>query len=124
MASDSPPSPNPYNRGFLTGCLVGCSPLILLFCLIILAFIGSLSSPGSPTQETSALPLPGIDPTSPVAGLLPTPPQTNNTPVYLGDDLSCVPELLLEAAPRLTTDAWKRRKARATAVALHLNRKE
>jgi hypothetical protein len=35
-----------------------------------------------------------------------------------------VPELMLEAAPKLTTDEWRRRKAQALATALHLNGRE
>jgi len=60
----------------------------------------------------------------PVAELLPTSPQPSRAPVYLGDDLSCVPELMLEAATKSTTDEWQRRKAQTAAAALHLNRKE
>jgi hypothetical protein len=125
MASDSPPSPRTYERGFQAGCLLGCSPLLFLFLLIIVVSIWSSSSQGPGMAEApSALPLPRIDPTRSVLGLLPTPPQASKAPVYLGDDLSCVPELALEAAPKLTTDEWRSRKAQAAAAALHLNSKE
>src|SRR5947209_332511 len=67
----------------------------------------------------------------PVAGLLsillvPPPPREERSPVCLGDDLARVPELKLEAPPReeLTTEQWRRRKAHATAAALHLNEAE
>jgi hypothetical protein len=69
-------------------------------------------------------PLPKIDPGTPLAGLLPTPPKLNQAPVYLGGDLAGVPELKLEAAPpaeKLTTEQWTSRKAHAAAAALHLN---
>ena len=50
------------------------------------------------------LPLPQIDPTTPITDLLPTPPKASRASVYLGDDLSRVPELMLEDAPKATTD--------------------
>jgi hypothetical protein len=70
--------------------------------------------------------LPKIEPNAPLASLLPTPPKSNKAPVYVGDDLACVPELALEAVPaeELTTEQWKSRKALASAAALHLNGKE
>src|SRR6516164_8320300 len=49
--------------------------------------------------ETPPSPLPTIDPNLPLASLLPKAPAENQKPVYLGDDLACVPELMLEAAP-------------------------
>jgi hypothetical protein len=50
----------------------------------------------------------------------------NKAPVYLGNDLSCVPELMLEAVPKkqLTTAQWQKRKGLTAAAALHLNDKE
>jgi hypothetical protein len=71
-------------------------------------------------------PLPKFDPRMPLDRLLPPPPKTTNTPVYLGDDLASVPELMLEAAPAeaLTTKQWQNRKGLAAAAALHLNGKE
>jgi len=48
----------------------------------------------------------------------------DSAPVYLGEDLSGVRELMLEAAPQLTKEEWASRKARTAAAALHLNRKE
>src|SRR5262249_46955772 len=45
-------------------------------------------------------------------------------PVYLGDDLSGVPEVALEDFPQLTAGGWKARKARTAAAALHLNAKQ
>src|SRR5438552_703658 len=135
MASTSPPGRN----SFTSGLLVGCSFALILFILLILfcGFHTSSSFYQGPTEreekkafedftekkvfeDVVSLPLPQIDPTTPVADLLPSPPKTNKAPVYLGDDLSCVPELMLEATPKATTDEWKRRKAQTSAVALHL----
>lgn len=139
MASKSRPRPAGYYRGFQMGWLLGLSPLILLLLGIVFINIpwrGSSQDPpmadGSfkldPRPVTgggpSAPPLPRISPTRPVAELLPTPPQANRARIYLGDDLACVPEVMLEDAPELTTDQWKSRKAHAVAAALHLNRKE
>jgi hypothetical protein len=93
--------------------------------MFILTIAGWSGSSGDQTADDSSdIPLPRIDPELPAAGLLPPPPPASKAPVYLGDDLPFVPELMLEAAPRLTTDEWKSRKARAAATALHLNRKE
>jgi hypothetical protein len=104
---------------------LGCSPLILLFILLMIAILSSVGIQGTATVDgPSAVPLPRIDPTRSVADLLPTPPPSSKAPVYLGDDLSFVPELMLEAAPKLTTHEWRSRKARAAAAALHLNRNE
>jgi hypothetical protein len=71
-------------------------------------------------------PLPTSDPSAPLASLLLPPPKANKAPVYVGDDLACVPELALEALPaeELTTEQWRRRKALVSAAALHLNGKE
>jgi hypothetical protein len=69
-------------------------------------------------------PLPQIDETQPPANLLPAAPKTDSAPVYLGEDLLSVPELMLEVAPQLTEEEWARRKARTAAAALYLNRKE
>src|SRR5262249_43157853 len=55
---------------------------------------------------------------------LPEPPRATRAPVYLGDDLSGVTELMLEAAPKLTTVEWGGRKAYTAAAALHLNSQE
>jgi hypothetical protein len=102
--------------------------LILLFILGILFSVGLIwsgSSKGPPmTDAPSAVPLPHINLTTPVAALLPTAPEASKAPVYVGDDLACVPELMLEAAPDLTRDEWRSRKAHAAAAALHLNSKE
>jgi hypothetical protein len=126
MTTASSPSPDGYDRGFKAGCLLGCSPLILLMVfLFACAGIWSSGFHGHEvTESPPAIPLPRIDSTRAVAELLPTPPQASKAAVYLGDDLSCVPELMLEAAPKLTTGEWKCRKAQAAAAALHLNRKE
>jgi hypothetical protein len=126
MASDSPPTPTSYDRGFRAGCLLGCSPLIALFILFILFMVGSGGPFGIgdlPTADAPT-PLPRIDPSITAAGLLPAPPPSSKPPVYLGDDLLCVPELMLEDARKATPDEWRSRKARAAAVALHLNSKE
>jgi hypothetical protein len=120
MAGPSPPGRDP----FTCGLLVGCSPLIFL-CLLVMLF-GVLSTVFHTGAPTAVVPpaLPRIDPTMPAAALLPTPPEVSKAPVYLGDDLSCVPELMLEAAPKSPTEDWRNRKAHVVAVALHLNNKE
>jgi hypothetical protein len=129
MAGVSSPGPNPppepFERGFKMGCLLGCSPLILLLIVSLVICSGTFFHEG-PMKEAvpAARPLPPVDPTTPVASLLPTPPQTSKSPAYLGDDLSRVPELMIEATPKATTDEWRSRKARMAAVALDLNRKE
>lgn len=126
MSNDFFPDHGSYNRGFRTGCLLGCTPLILLF-LLVAFWIGSdflRFHNRAPRENASSVPLPRIASTSPAAELLPAPPPANRAPIYLGDDLSCVPELMLEAAPQLTTDQWKNRKAQVAAAALHLNMKE
>src|SRR5262245_22407925 len=118
-------SSDQYARGLQAGCLLGCSPLIFLFLLVILMGGGSFFGGGSGKMDIPApVPLPVIEPTAPVASLLPTPPRENTSPVYLGDDLSCVPELMIEAAEKATKEEWQQRKAHAVAAALQLNRSE
>jgi hypothetical protein len=68
--------------------------------------------------------LPKIDPAAPLADLLPAPPKVARAPVYLGGDLSAVPELALEDFPKLTAGEWGERKAHTAAAALHLNGKD
>ncbi|MFO0845713.1 MAG: HEAT repeat domain-containing protein [Gemmataceae bacterium] len=65
-----------------------------------------------------------IDPQDPLAGLVPDPVRGNAAPVYLGDDLAGVPELVLETPSRARADEWRVRKGRTAAAALHLNKKE
>lgn len=76
-------------------------------------------------DERPGQPLPTIDPKTPVKELLPVAPKAKRAPVYLGDDLSRVPELSFEAAPEkeLTTEQWQKRKGHIAAAALHLNAK-
>src|SRR5262249_6778422 len=76
-------------------------------------------------DERPILPLPTIDPKTPVKDLLPVAPKAKRAPVYLGEDLSRVPELHFEAAPEkeLTTERWQKRKGHTAAAALHLNGK-
>lgn len=124
MAGDSPASHSEYERGFRTGCLLGCAPLAFLVLVVIAIGIWAANTERPHEAGPSTRALPHIDATAPDSGLLPTPPQTGQSPVYLGDDLSRVPELMLEAAPQLTTDEWAGRKAHAAATALHLNGKE
>lgn len=123
MASAPPPSGDGFARGFL----LGCSPLIFLVVLFLVAVTVSSwqTSSGPPDGKTTApVTLPVIDPAGPVANLLPAAPQVNRDPVYLGEDLALVPEVMLEAAAQATTEEWRGRKARVAAAALHLNDKE
>jgi hypothetical protein len=87
---------------------------------------GRTVSKGDEGDASPPVPLPDIDPSAPLADLLPAPPKGNKAPVYLGEDLAGVPELMLEAPPDgdLTTEQWRSRKAYAAAAALHLNGKE
>jgi hypothetical protein len=68
-------------------------------------------------------PLPTIDPKTPLKDLLPPAPAVKSEGLYLGQDLSRVPEVLFESAPakELTTEQWQERKGRTIAAALHLN---
>jgi hypothetical protein len=123
MAGPSPPGREQFASGLLVGCF---SPVI--FLIVLVALFGALR-PFSPVQmgpppKVVTPDLPRIDPTTPAAALLPAPPEVSKAPVYLGDDLACVPELALEAAPKSATEAWRDRKAHGVAVALHLNGKE
>src|SRR5262245_35641390 len=97
--------PRPSRDPFLTGLLLGCSPMILLSVVAFIACLGAVAfDRGSREKEDGPRPppLPVIDPSTPIAGLLPEPPETDLAPVYVGDDLTCVPEVMLEAAPELT----------------------
>jgi hypothetical protein len=124
-AGSLPPNPGTYDRGFKTGCLLGCSPIILLLLLFLVATIWSAVTRRSHrTDIIRTEPLPPVDATQPASTLLPIPPKTDSAPLYLGDDLSHVPELMLESAPKLTREEWASRKARTAAAALHLNGKE
>jgi hypothetical protein len=71
-------------------------------------------------------PLPVIAADTALARLMPSAPAWGDTPVYVGDELSRVPDLRLEAAPDAPMSAgqWQRRKGHAVAAALHLNAKE
>lgn len=120
------PGVSSYDRGFQRGCLVGCSPIIFLFLLFVVVAIWGVATRRThfgPNDRPSE-PLPPIDAARPAADLLPAPPRTDSAPVYLGAELSGVPELMLEAAPELTKEEWASRKARTAAAALHLNRHE
>jgi hypothetical protein len=123
MAAPSPQGRDQFTCGLLVGC---CSPFVFLFVLVVLFGVLAAFSPFrmAAPREVALPDLPQIDPGVPAAALLPAPPEVSKAPVYLGDDLSCVPELALEAAPESTTEDWRSRKARAVAVALHLNDKE
>ena len=125
---------------FLCGLLFGFCPLLTLVLLVVFAWASSRAvspeevefSPRGGFEfardpeafDPTPTALPRIDPAMPVAGLLPAPPATRVAPVYLGDDLGCVPELMLEAATPATTQEWRGRKSRAAAAALHLNGKD
>jgi len=141
MARDSAPiKRSTGGRGYIVGCLLGLSPLLLLL-IVWLALDGrrdqalrQIQTPHAVRESVSfgsvavvrqpSVPLPDIDPATPAARLLPTPPQTSKAPVYLGEDLSGVPELMLEAESPATADEWISRKAHAAAAALHLDQKE
>jgi hypothetical protein len=81
---------------------------------------------GPVTPRPEPKPLPKIDPRSPLKDLLPVPPAVKKAPVYLGEDLSRVPELAFEAAPakKLSTEQWTSKTGHAVAAALFLNGKE
>jgi hypothetical protein len=109
--------------------------LALLVFLIgpwIMLLFAIRSSPVSPSAVSvanlglvpPAAPLPVIDPRAPLASLLPEPPKVRADQVYLGDDLSRVPELMLDDAAVARPGEWRVRKGRAAAAALHLNGKE
>src|SRR5262245_52725141 len=53
-------------------------------------------APARTADASSEAPLPAIDPATPLADLLPPPPKAGHAPVYLGGDLSAVPEVALE----------------------------
>src|SRR5262245_5665021 len=124
MAETSTPSSGSFARGVL----VGLSPLLLLvFGACFIGLLASVVGPGGGppvADDPTAPPLPVIDPNTPLTSLLPESPAVSKAPVYLGDDLSAVPELTLEATPQMTRGAWRDRKAYTAAAALHLNEKE
>lgn len=103
----------------------------LTTAMILLAVLASPPAnvqSGEPDPRVS--PLPKIDPSTPTAKLLPDAPKATREPIYLGDDLSLVPEVAFEATPvKMTKDSpttpqWVGRKARTAAAVLHLNAKE
>ena len=100
--------------------------LMMLLAVLVSCPADLLS--GEPDPRVS--PLPTIDPKTPLAKLLPVAPKANKTPVYLGDDLTLVPEVAFEAFPTasakeaLTTPQWVERKAQTAAAVLHLNAKD
>ncbi len=71
------------------------------------------------------LELPAI-PAGTSASLLTPPRPPKPAPVYVGDDLSRVAEASLESRPaeKLSRATWEKRKALATAAAIHLNARE
>src|SRR5690242_1992097 len=120
-------TPTSGGFSFRCGVLVGLSPLVLLFflaCLVVLSNWSSVDDDFSGREASPPLLLPNIDPDTPLADLLPTPPEASKAPLYLGDDLALVPELKLEATPELSSSRWVKRKGRAVAAALLLNSKE
>jgi hypothetical protein len=117
----------PSRDPFISGLLVGFSPLIFLAVVAFIACVGAVLFDRDPRVKgdgPSAPSLPAIDPSTPAAGLLPAPPKADTARVYVGDDLACVPELMLEDAPELPGSEWRKRKALTSAAALHLNGKE
>src|SRR5829696_90789 len=97
------------------------------FWLLALLCCPSLVFSGEPNPQPT--PLPAVDPKTPLADLLPAAPKTTGATVYLGDDLSRVPEVMFEAPPapskaRKTTPQWVRHQGRTMAAVLHLNAKE
>src|SRR5262245_9771998 len=100
MAAVTPTSPQPhpesFDRGFKVGCLIGCSPLILLGLVFVLmcAGAGFHQSPVG-TGARPDVQLPRFDVDTPAAALLPVPPERTEASVYVGLDLSQVPELTL-----------------------------
>ena len=120
-------APGRNGASFTHGLLLGCSPLILLFALFVLAIVSSRSGFIDNFGEDDGvdpITFPEIDLTKPLASLLPPAPKVRQDSVYLGEDLSCVPELMLESATKATTEEWRSRKAHVAALALHLNQKE
>src|SRR5262245_9671105 len=98
MAGDPPP---PRRSSFASGLLVGCCvPPAAMFVLFLLFLL--FSGPTFTVKSTEALTpatLPRVEPGTPAAGLLPAAPKAERAPVYVGDDLACVPELALEDTP-------------------------
>ncbi len=132
MSNGTPPAVNvssdPYQRGFHTGCLIGCAPLILLFVGGLVLTSGvfyhfSDFDDGAPVESSAEVALPEFSETTTVESLLPKPPKPHTAPVYIGEDLSCVPLLSLESGESAATEDWKNRKAHTVAAALHLNQK-
>lgn len=121
------PSSDPYARGFQTGCLLGCAPLILLILFVFvigrIGFLGfdDFESGGDPAVVFA---LPEIAESATEENLLPKPPRAQKSPIYVGDDLSRVPLLTLEAVEKAPTQEWQKRKAHTVAAALFLNQKE
>jgi hypothetical protein len=100
--------------------------MLLLAVLLCCPATVLSAEPGAQGQ-----PLPTINPDTPLPDLLPIAPKVNKVPVYLGDDLTRVPEVRFEALPiefarraNLTTPQWVTRKAQTMASVLHLNAKE
>jgi hypothetical protein len=115
----SDPSPSRSDR-FSYAILVACIPLVLVTFLVVAGWV--LWRIDRPQGASTAPPrLPRITPTATVAEMLPLAPAVSQAPVYLGDDLAAVPEVMLEAAAKATTEVWKKRKAQTAAGALHLN---
>jgi hypothetical protein len=130
MAGD-PPSPPPQRSSFARGLLVGCftPPALLVVVVVGVALYEGAGPSGNSLDAWSAgtantappPPLPRIDPDAPAAALLPAAPKAGKAPVYLGEDLACVPELALEDAAEAPNGEWRRRRAHTAAAALHLN---
>jgi hypothetical protein len=131
-APDREPDPAvPFSRpGLAIGVLafLACFPVLLLLMLTLgSAPVGPVVGIPVPTRGgfvPDAPPLPMVGERAPLASLLPEPPKADRAPVYVGEDLSRVPELALEAGPGAMADHWRSRKARAMAAAVHLNKKE
>jgi len=101
------------------------SLLVMLLALVVSCPTTALGAEPVP----GATPLPKVDPATPLTKLLPTAPKTTKAPVYLGDDLTRVPEVMFEAAPtkadkEAKLDQWIKWKGWSAAAALHLNAKE
>jgi hypothetical protein len=105
--------------------MLGCSPLIVLFLLFLLVLSiegGGGFMRGVPAEDAAiSAPLPRIDAKAGTADLLPAAPQAGRAPVYVGDDLASVPEVMLEDSRAASAEEWRRRKAYNAAAALHLN---
>jgi hypothetical protein len=125
--------PDEWSWGPIVG--IGVPVLLLLVAAfsVYLCAISARDAIGGPMDDdffgdrvATSGPLPTVDPETPLEQLLPTAPKWRRSPVYVGADLTRVPESKFEAAagrPGVPGQGEKRL-AWTVAAALHLNQKE